>query len=161
MTSVNWWATAAAMVLAVVAGYLWADRGWQAKWSDYQASATAQSQAELSKAWASERRWQALADKAAQDARASYEEIEEKYKAALAELNSLNAERVRSADAARDKPMSSTAGTACRPCRACPSQRAGSYVRADRALEIARDCDMTASRYNRLLRLYQNLQAKN
>lgn len=97
------------------AGYWWSDRGWQAKWSDYQASVASQPQAELSKAWASERRWQEAADRAAQDARASYAEIEEKYKATLAELNSLNAERVRSANAARDKPMPTAAGTASRP----------------------------------------------
>lgn len=144
-----------------MSGYWWSDRGWQAKWSDYQASAASQSQAELSKAWASERRWQQAADRAAQDARASYAEIEEKYKAALAELNSLNAERVRSANAAGDKQMPAAAGTASRPCRASPSQRSGPYVRADRALEIARDCDITASRYNRLLKLYKTLQAKN
>ncbi len=145
-------------IAAFLAGFWWSDHAWQAKWSDYQAEVARKSQEEISKAWQSEKNWQEAADVAARQGLADYDEINRKYQDALERIRVMSADRLRNAEPARSGNVPQSAGTSCRPCPACPSESRGSYVRADQALKIARDCDVVASKFNRLLKLYQSVK---
>lgn len=123
-----------------------------------------------------EREWQAKADAAARSAAAELSTIEANYENSIQSLYALLADRdagvsLSAAGAGADgvhadraggdsAALPAAAGPASRACAPCASGRgAADTGRLQRLLErqmiVARDCDITASRYNELLRLWE------
>lgn len=139
--------------LLFFAGYKWADFLFSEDIAQYQ-RAVAQQRAALQERIISLEREQAetvreieqrgLDEKAAVDA---------KYNALLAELDRMRADRPRDTEPVpADTAAPRRAGP---PCRCEPLRQ---NERHSRALELARDCDAQAVKYNQLLDLYKSLR---
>ena len=146
-----------AAVLLFCGGWMFNGYRWEARWAEFEASAQKVAVQKAEEARAVETAWRELADLAASDIKGDYDAIEQKYQAALsridnltADLDRLHSERADSADAVPTAPQS--AARACKPCT-CRSPRPDARGTAQ-ALEIARDCDLLAVRYNSLLNFY-------
>lgn len=143
----------------------WTANGWRwsAKWSEFEAQAAHEALEEAQKSQTIESSWRDLADMAAQQTQKDYEEINQKYKSALARIDDLGLELDRlheqRPDSAGQMPsVAKPAAGACKPCT-CGSSRPYAKGVAE-ALTIAKDCDVIAVRYNRLLELYNNVRQK-
>lgn len=111
--------------------------------------------------------WQAKADQAAVSASAQLAEVESRYERALDGLLS-DADRVQqpggaggnatalpNSAAASGGAETARAGNGCKPC-------GGGVKRLSQdIMTLARDCDITASRYNELLRLWHGVSEQN
>mgnify|MGYP007069845830 CR=1 FL=1 len=116
-----------------------------------------------------EHEWQQKADAAAAAAQAELVEVQASYEDSLQSLYGLLADYADGdglhADGAGGDPTALPAapaapGAACKP---CPDGRSSTdTAKLQRLLEqqmtVARDCDITASRYNELLKLWQGVQ---
>lgn len=153
--------TALAIVAAFVAGYRVSSMSWQAEVAEAKASVADQSYAALESVWRETLSIQALADRAGERVLKDADEVEREYREVVDALNQPEPDDgVRHSggsteDGSEVPDSAGVTGTACAPCR-CDSREP--YVGAREALEIAKDCDLLATRYNALLELYQSVK---
>ncbi len=141
----------------------WTANGWRcsAKWSEFEAQAAHKALEEVQKSQTIESSWRELADMAAQQTQKDYEEINEKYKSALARIDDLGLELDRLHEQRSDSanPMPKTTSTSIRVNNSCKCRSSRSHGRGvEEALTIARDCDVLATKYNRLLQFYEDVR---
>lgn len=153
--------TALAIVAAFAAGYHVSSMSWQAEVAEAKASVADQSYAALESVWRETLSIQALADMAGERVLKDAEDVEREYREVVDALNQpepddgLRQSGGRSSDGSEVPDRAGTTGTACSPCRCDPCEP---NVGAREALEIAKDCDLLATRYNALLELYQSVK---
>lgn len=152
-------------VLGVCAGFAAAwvaqDWRWDAKWSEFEAQAYKQASEVAAQSYKTSTAWRDLADLANNELKSDYAAVEKQYQDALSRIRDLGAEldRVRANSAndgdampANSRPAAgSSTACKCRPCEPNSRIMAGT-------LRIARDCDLLAVRYNKLLGLYNGIK---
>lgn len=148
-------------LLIFFSGWLVNGWRWEAKWLAFEADAfkTAAEKAEQTRR--TETAWQALADTTSQDLKHDYERVQKEFHLAMDRLRTMSAEldRMRAERAGSAEQVPTAAKLAAGACKACPNRSSGPNAAGiAEAMKIARDCDMTAFRYNRLLSLYQQLK---
>ena len=145
------------LVLAFSAGWIVNGWRWERDRAEFEAAANQKALEQLESTRAIEKNLQGFLNLTSQGLRQDYEAVNQKYKLALNRIDDLERMQHNNPDSAN--PMPKTAAVtarACEPCK-CKSSRTDGN-RAKRALEIARDCDLLAVRYNKLLEFYQGLE---
>lgn len=161
MTDLKTGLTALAVVAAFMAGYKVSSMSWEAEVAEAKASVAGQSYAALESVWRDALSIQALADSAGERVLKDADEVEREYREVVDALGQPEPDDgVRQSggcpkDGSEVPDSAGATGTACAPCRCDPREP---YVGAREALEIAKDCDLLATRYNALLELYQSVK---
>lgn len=142
------------LVLAFSAGWIVNGWRWERDRAEFEAAANQKALEQLESTRTIEQNLQGLLNLTSQGLRQDYEAVNQKYKLALNRIDDLERMQRNNPDSADAVPQTpATAAGACEPCKCQPSRTDGN--RTKRALEIARDCDLLAVRYNRLLEFYQ------
>lgn len=105
-----------------------------------------------------EHEWQAKADQAAQSAAQGVADVHQRYDWAVSELD---LDSLRTADPGRGEtalPAITSVTGGAEQARACECPRPDTRDIKAALLTVARDCDITATRYNELLRLVTSYQ---
>lgn len=149
------------LIVAFVVGWIINGWRWESKWSRFEAEANQQALKQVQSVRQIETSWQELVNLTSIDLKNDYTAINQKYQSAIRRINDLNSqlERVQSNSASDTSAMPKTASTANRASNSCNCRSFRSHGRGiDEALRIARDCDVLATKYNELLKLYQHVQ---
>lgn len=145
------------LVLAFSAGWIVNGWRWERDRAEFEAQANKAALEQLESTRTIEQNLQGLLNLTSQGLRQDYEAVNQKYKLALNRIDDLERMQHNNPDSADAVPQTpATAAGACKPCTG-QSPRPDAD-RAKRALEIARDCDLLAVRYNKLLKFYQGLE---
>lgn len=153
--------TALAIVAAFAAGYHVSSMSWQAEVAEAKASVADQSYAALESVWRETLSIQALADRVGERVLKDADEVEHEYREVVDALNQPEPDdRVRHSGGSTEdgSEVPDSAGAPCTACRPCVCKSPRAHVGAREALEIAKDCDLLATRYNALLELYQSVK---
>lgn len=152
---------AVALIVAFAGGWSASSARWRAEVAEAKATVADQSYTALESVWRETLSIQALADMAGERVLKDAEDVEREYREVVDALNQpepddgLRQSGGRSSDGSEVPDRAGTTGTACSPCRCDPCEP---NVGAREALEIAKDCDLLATRYNALLELYQSVK---
>lgn len=152
--------------LAFMAGWKGSGLVWEARWESQRAELAQSHAIQIRKVRDEEAQALAASEQTQRSLRESLDEVKKRYEDLMADLERMDnshAERVpdseRNAAASADT-VPSAAAPACRPCRPCDRGRAYPYVRADKALEMARERDELATKLNALIEFYNRLREK-
>ena len=147
----------ALVVLAFAAGWVVNGWRWERDKAEFEAQANQKALEQLESTRTIEQNLQGLLNLTSQGLRQDYEAVNQKYKLALNRIDDLERMQHNNPDSADAVPQTpATAAGTCKPCKCKPSRENGN--RAKRALEIARDCDLLAVRYNKLVKFYESLE---
>ena len=153
-----------ALIVAFVAGWIINGWRWESKWSRFEAEANQQALKQAQSVRQIEASWQELVKLTSIDLKNDYTAINQKYQNALRRINDLSGqlERVQPNSASDTSAMPKTTSTANRVGNSCKCRSFKPHGRGvEEALAIARDCDVLATKYNKLLVLYESMRLKN
>lgn len=145
------------LVLAFSAGWIVNGWRWERDRAEFEAEANKKALQQTQSVREIERGLQTFVNLTSSELRKDYDSINQKYRDALNRIDDLERMQHNNPDSADAVPQIATVTAgACKPCKCQSSRENGN--RAKRALEIARDCDLLAVRYNKLLEFYQGLE---
>lgn len=145
------------LVSAFAAGWVVNGWRWERDRAEFEAQANKAALEQTQSMREIERGLQTFVNLTSSELRKDYDSVNQKYRDALKRLSDFERMQHNNPDSANPMPKTpTTTARACEPCKCKPSRENGN--RAKRALEIARDCDLLAVRYNRLLEFYQRAQ---
>lgn len=142
-------------VVGVYLGYKYTSNGYERRIAEYQAQAQEQLAKAQEKIISQERENQAAIRAIEQRGLDEKNSINAKYNHLLNELT-----RLRNENSRNKNNLSNHSATTSRTQSTCKCRQSRPYVEADKALEIARDCDLQAVRYNQLLKIYQSIEKR-
>lgn len=147
----------ALVAVAFAAGWMVNGWRWERDRAEFEAEANKKALEQTQSVREIERGLQTFVNLTSSELRKDYDSVNQKYRDALNRIDDLERMQHNNPDSADAVPQTpATAAGACKPCKCKPSRTDGS--RAKRALEIARDCDLLAVRYNKLLKFYEGLE---
>lgn len=147
----------ALVAVAFAAGWVINGWRWERDRAEFEAQANKKALQQTQSVREIERGLQTFANLTASDLKRAYDNINQKYLDALNRISDF--ERVQHNNPDSANPMPKTPTTTARTCKPCTGQSPRPDAdRAKRALEIARDCDLLAVRYNKLVKFYESLE---
>ena len=140
-------------VVGFYIGYRYTSNGYERRIAEYRAQAQEQLAKAQEKIISQERENQATIRAIEQRGLDEQNSINAKYNHLRDELD-----RLRNENSRNKNNLPNPFATTSRTQSTCKCKQSRPYVEADKALEIAKDCDLQAVRYNQLLQIYNSLK---
>lgn len=149
----------ALIILAFVSGWVVNGWRWERDKAQFEAQANQKALEQNQSMREIERGLQTLANLTSSSLKKDYDSVNQKYRDALKRISDFERMQHNDSDSANPMPKASTiTARACEPCRCqSPAANAG---RVAKSLEIAKDCDLLAVRFNQLQSFYERIRTQ-